>query len=118
MTAFRPVWQTLGPPTKKLIDRVKQTRLEISGGEPHVHRSIPADIVTASADTGLIPTSAPQRRKPRPTGWPRRAALAVGSGCSLKKMAINQVGNALASGGSTHESDDDPDLVPAAIPFA
>jgi predicted anti-sigma-YlaC factor YlaD len=43
--------------------------------------------------------------------------LAVGPGCSLKKMAINQVGNALASGGSTYESDDDPDLVSAAIPF-
>jgi predicted anti-sigma-YlaC factor YlaD len=43
--------------------------------------------------------------------------LAVGSGCSLKRMAINQVGNALASGGTTFESDEDPDLVAAAIPF-
>jgi predicted anti-sigma-YlaC factor YlaD len=44
-------------------------------------------------------------------------ALAVASGCSLKRMAINQVGNALASGGTTFESDEDPDLVAAAIPF-
>jgi|SRR5271157_1456732 len=44
-------------------------------------------------------------------------ALVVASGCSLKRMAINQVGNALASGGTTFESDDDPDLVAAAIPF-
>src|ERR1017187_7635538 len=43
--------------------------------------------------------------------------LAVASGCSLKRMAINQVGNALASGGTTFESDEDPDLVAAAIPF-
>ena len=43
--------------------------------------------------------------------------LALGSGCSLRKLAINQVANALSSGGSTFESDDDPDLVAAAIPF-
>src|ERR1035441_6683000 len=43
--------------------------------------------------------------------------LVVGSGCSLKRTAINQVGNALASGGPPFESDEDPDLVAAAIPF-
>jgi len=43
--------------------------------------------------------------------------LALASGCSLRKLAINQVGNALASGGTTFESDEDPDLVAAAIPF-
>src|ERR1039458_1835659 len=43
--------------------------------------------------------------------------LALGSGCSLRKLAINQVANALSSGGSTFESDEDPDLVAAAIPF-
>jgi predicted anti-sigma-YlaC factor YlaD len=32
-------------------------------------------------------------------------------------MAINKIGNALASGGSTYESDDDPDLVGDALPF-
>jgi predicted anti-sigma-YlaC factor YlaD len=35
----------------------------------------------------------------------------------MKRFAINQVGNALASGGSTFTSDDDPDLVADAIPF-
>jgi predicted anti-sigma-YlaC factor YlaD len=45
------------------------------------------------------------------------AALAAG-GCSVRKFAVNQVGNALASGGSTYESDDDVDLVGGALPFS
>src|SRR5580700_11824979 len=43
--------------------------------------------------------------------------VALGSGCSIKRFAVNQVGNALASGGSTFTSDDDPELVADAIPF-
>src|SRR5580704_1509672 len=43
--------------------------------------------------------------------------LVLGSGCSIKHFAVNQVGNAMASGGSTFISDDDPDLVEGAIPF-
>src|SRR5438067_2454096 len=39
-------------------------------------------------------------------------------GCSIKRIAVNKLGNALASGGSTFESDDDPDLVGASLPFA
>lgn len=38
-------------------------------------------------------------------------------GCSIKKIAINSLGNALASGGSTYAEDDDPDLVREAVPF-
>jgi predicted anti-sigma-YlaC factor YlaD len=45
------------------------------------------------------------------------AMAVLGSGCSIKRFAVNQVGNALASGGSTFTSDDDPDLVEDAIPF-
>jgi len=43
--------------------------------------------------------------------------LTAASGCSIKRMAVNQVASALASGGSTYEEDDDPDLVGAALPF-
>jgi len=43
--------------------------------------------------------------------------LSLSTGCSVKRLAVNQVGNALASGGSTFTSDDDPDLVADAIPF-
>jgi predicted anti-sigma-YlaC factor YlaD len=42
---------------------------------------------------------------------------AVTAGCSLKTMAINTVGNAMAESGSTYASDDDPELVAAAVPF-
>jgi predicted anti-sigma-YlaC factor YlaD len=37
--------------------------------------------------------------------------------CSIKRMAVNKLGNALASGGSTYERDDDPDLVAEALLF-
>jgi hypothetical protein len=44
--------------------------------------------------------------------------LALGAtGCSIKTMAINTVGNAMADSGSTYASDDDPELVAAAVPF-
>ena len=43
--------------------------------------------------------------------------LFAGSGCSIRGYAINQIGNALAEGGSTYESDDDILLVGEALPF-
>jgi predicted anti-sigma-YlaC factor YlaD len=44
-------------------------------------------------------------------------AMAV-PGCSFKRIVVNQVGNALAGGGTTFASDDDPELVKAAVPFS
>jgi predicted anti-sigma-YlaC factor YlaD len=45
-------------------------------------------------------------------------ALALSlSGCSVKKMAINMIGNALAESGTGFSNDDDPELVKAAVPF-
>jgi predicted anti-sigma-YlaC factor YlaD len=38
--------------------------------------------------------------------------------CSLKKIAVNKLGDSLASGGTTFSSDDDPDLVGEALPFS
>jgi predicted anti-sigma-YlaC factor YlaD len=46
------------------------------------------------------------------------AFAAVTSGCSIKKIAINKLGDSLASGGTTFTSDDDPDLVGEALPFS
>jgi predicted anti-sigma-YlaC factor YlaD len=40
------------------------------------------------------------------------------SGCSVKRYAINQLGNALAGAGSTFASDEDPELIRAAVPFS
>jgi predicted anti-sigma-YlaC factor YlaD len=38
--------------------------------------------------------------------------------CSIKKIAVNKLGNALASSGTTFEGDDDPDFVGQALPFS
>jgi predicted anti-sigma-YlaC factor YlaD len=51
--------------------------------------------------------------------WVMMAGLAVvGSGCSIKRVAVNKVGSALAGSGTTFASDDDPELVKAAVPFS
>ena len=38
--------------------------------------------------------------------------------CSVKRIAVNKLGNALASGGTTFTSDEDPELVRDALPFS
>jgi predicted anti-sigma-YlaC factor YlaD len=47
------------------------------------------------------------------------SVLALGlAGCSsVRKVAVNSLGNALAAGGSTYASDEDPELVRSAVPF-
>src|SRR5262252_9032176 len=45
-------------------------------------------------------------------------AALFGSGCSIRRIASNKLGDALASGGTTFASDDDPELVKAAVPFS
>jgi len=60
------------------------------------------------------------------TPWPTAATLALlavmssllTAGCSLNRLAVNKLGNALAESGTTFSSDDDPELVAAAIPFS
>jgi predicted anti-sigma-YlaC factor YlaD len=39
-------------------------------------------------------------------------------GCSIKKLAVNRLGDALAESGTSYSSDDDPQLVRDALPFA
>ena len=46
------------------------------------------------------------------------AFAALVSGCSLRSMAIDRLGDALSSGGSSFGRDDDPELVRAAVPFS
>jgi len=38
-------------------------------------------------------------------------------GCSVRKMAVNKLGDALAEGGKSYASDEDPELVREAVPF-
>jgi len=50
------------------------------------------------------------------------AALLLGvsiavPGCSVRRVAVNALANALAAGGDAYASDDDPELVAAAVPF-
>jgi len=45
-------------------------------------------------------------------------ALATALGCSVRRFAVNKLGDALASSGTTFASDEDPELVGEAIPFA
>jgi len=40
------------------------------------------------------------------------------NGCSIKKIAINHLGDALAQGGTTFASDNDPEMIRAAVPFS
>ena len=42
----------------------------------------------------------------------------AGSGCSIRRYALNQAADALAQSGATFASDDDPELVKAAAPFS
>ena len=45
--------------------------------------------------------------------------LVLGSaGCSVRRYAINKLGDALADTGTTFASDDDPELIRAALPFS
>lgn len=43
--------------------------------------------------------------------------LLLATGCSIRRTAINMVGDALASGNSVYETDEDLELVGAALPF-
>ena len=42
----------------------------------------------------------------------------LSSACSINKLAINKLGDALAGSGTTFASDDDPELIAAAVPFS
>lgn len=45
------------------------------------------------------------------------AAAFWSSGCSMRRFAVNRIGDALATGGSTFEADNDVELVGEALPF-
>lgn len=55
----------------------------------------------------------------RPTiGLALAAVILASASCSLKRLAINKIGDALAESGTTFASDDDPELVGDALPFS
>lgn len=44
--------------------------------------------------------------------------VAMNTGCSVKRLAINQLGDALSNGGGSFATDDDPELIRDAAPFS
>jgi len=46
------------------------------------------------------------------------AALLLQGGCSVRQLAMNQLGDALSGGGDVFAADNDPDLVGDALPFS
>ena len=56
------------------------------------------------------------RRSAAPVAIVALAAV-LSPGCSVRKVAVNALAGALAAGGDTYATDDDPELVAAAIPF-
>src|SRR5215475_8083691 len=40
------------------------------------------------------------------------------AGCSIRKFAVNKLGDALANGGTTYSADNDPEFVGQAVPFS
>lgn len=54
-----------------------------------------------------------------PAVWLLAVVLATAmSGCSIKRIAVNKLGDSLAKGGTNFASDDDPELVGDALPFS
>lgn len=45
------------------------------------------------------------------------ALILAPAGCSVRRFAVNRIGDALAAGGATYESDEDLELVGGALPF-
>lgn len=46
------------------------------------------------------------------------AAILLAGGCSVRKFAVNKLGDSLANSGTTFASDNDPDFVGQAVPFS
>lgn len=67
-----------------------------------------------------FPSAPAPASRVRPVGW-LAALLALclaSTGCSVKRLAINQLGDALSNGGGSFATDDDPDLIRDAAPFS
>lgn len=63
------------------------------------------------------PRPAAPARWRRPTSGLCLAASLLAAGCSLRSVAVDTVGDALASGESVYESEEDLELVGSALPF-
>ncbi len=60
----------------------------------------------------------PTRWKPRALTLALAATLVFSNGCSIRKLAVNSLAGALSGRGDVFTSDEDPELVRDALPFA
>src|SRR5260370_25218062 len=70
------------------------------------------------ADKGFAPTALHRRRRALAVLVSAIAALMMASGCSVKKFAINKLGDSLANSGTTFASDNDPEFAGTTVPFS
>ena len=69
--------------------------------------------------TGHWPLPRPAQRFPRGVVLALLLGLLAGNtGCSVKRLAINQLGDALSNGSGSFATDDDPELIRDAAPFS
>jgi predicted anti-sigma-YlaC factor YlaD len=73
---------------------------------------------SAIRTTLLLRFSRPPRRQALATLTTALLVVFTNSGCAVKRIAVNKLGDAIASGGTTYASDNDPELVQSAVPFS
>ncbi len=79
-------------------------------------RMCPLNLELSAAEKG---GRAARRRVSSHAPWLAGLLVLVStSGCSIRKFAINKLGDALAHSGTTLASDDDPEFVKGAVPFS
>lgn len=77
------------------------------------------NVVRLSAASGMVPGTISLKAMNKPLLLSVLLLFGVLTpGCSIKRMAVNKLGDALAGGGNTFASDDDPELIKAAVPFS
>jgi predicted anti-sigma-YlaC factor YlaD len=80
--------------------------------------SAPQEIPLREGDRGF-PASLFRRRRVAPAALLFAATgLLMATGCSVKKFAINKLGDSLANSGTSFASDNDPEFVGQAVPFS
>jgi len=57
-------------------------------------------------------------RRVRPMILAIAGVVALNSGCAVRPFAVNRLGDAVAAGGATYSSDNDPELIRDAAPFS
>src|SRR6267143_1318273 len=105
-------------PRRLAAARFPLRRLE----QPHRASPVPVDADGSPARRAPLQCDVGVRSmnliSPAKRGLVLAASLLALGGCSVRQLAVNSVGDAIAQGGAAFSSDDDPELVRAAAPFS